>query len=210
MGIYEQNTTFAKEQSFNQNSEKIFEKYGVQSEEILNLEKNLKTKLEDLGEIDRDLYNIPVSENIYADIKTETVNIPSVQFNEIIGLPIPDSDLSAIPFAAASYNKTYSTTIELKNYLGMTIVTLTGSATFRVNGTSCRPLDAYGTYTGFVWDISIGQPYKSAGGASSFVRMNFNGKCDIGIDPVNMRLQTFSYAVTINCLGNGKCTSSWA
>ncbi len=169
--------------------EMVSENYDITEDEVKNLEENLDKAVASLPElkVNEDIV-VPVSEHLVLKVSTE------------------DCDNS---IARATYSRTITSTMKLENVFGVTIVTLKSVGVFSTNGSTSKPTDAYGSYSATGWDITKGKSVLGATGYNSYVRNSFSGKLRVGIDPVNMTIQSFSYNCTIKCNAVGTYSSSW-
>lgn len=170
--------------------EEYAEKYDITEDEVIHLEENLLEAKETLKNIELapgEETVIPVSENLNLWIETEIM--PSSR--------------------ATTYDRTITSTLSLKNVVGATIVTLRSVGVFRTNGTTSKPIDAYGSYNAWVWNITNSSSSLGAAAYNARVRNSFSGELNIGIDPVSMTIQSFSYTCTIYCNAVGTYSTSW-
>lgn len=170
--------------------EEYAEKYDITEDEVIHLEENLLEAKETLKNIELapgEETVIPVSENLNLWIETEIM--PSSR--------------------ATTYDRTITSTLSLKNVVGATIVTLRSVGVFRTNGTTSKPIDAYGSYDAWVWNITNSSSSLGATAYNARVRNSFSGELNIGIDPVSMTIQSFSYTCTIYCNAVGTYSTSW-
>lgn len=170
----------------------VAEKYDVTEDEIINLNANLKNALEAANEASNSMARsssttVPVSENLVLTITTEEVPAKS----------------------RAVYDRTITSTAELKNIFGVTVVTLKSFGVFRTNGTTSIPIDAYGTHNAAVWNITNHTSKLGSSAYNSWVRNSFSGEFNIGIDFINMTIQTFNYTCKIYCNAAGKYSATW-
>lgn len=171
--------------------EEYAEKYDITEDEVIHLEENLieaKETLKNIMLAPGEEKVIPVSENLNLWIETEV--IPSSR--------------------ATTYDRTITSTLSLKNVVGVTIVTLRSVGVFRTNGTTSKPIDAYGSYDAWVWNITNSSSSLGATAYNARVRNSFSGELNIGIDPVSMTIQSFSYTCTIYCNAVGTYSTSWS
>jgi len=189
------NGVYASEMPNQDKVDEIAEEYSITIEEIENLEENLDKALEELPtEIEiGETFEIPVSENLVLEISTKDN-----------GLPIVANDLQR-----ATYRRTITSTLSLKNVLGWTVVSLNSVGVFSTDGTKSTPVDAYGTYSSTVWNVSTKKSVKGGATYNAYVRNSFSGKFNIGIDAISMTIQSFSYSCTIYCNAKGTYSSSW-
>lgn len=175
--------------------EEITEKYHITEDEVLHLEDNLnavKGRLQQTVVVPGEEVVIPVSDNLNLCIETEIIPSTAASTN------------------ATTYDRTITSTLSLKNVVGATIITLRSVGVFRTNGTTSKPIDAYGTYDAWVWNITNNSSSLGASAYNARVRNSFSGELNIGIDPVSMTIQSFSYTCTIYCNAVGTYSSSWS
>lgn len=172
----------------------VAEKYNITEDEVINLNTNLKNALKSANEIQTisengsSIRTIPVSENLVLTITTEET----------------PSNTRAV------YERTITSTAELKNILGLTVVTLKSVGVFRTNGSTSIPVDAYGTYSSLVWNVATTESKLGNTAYNAWVRNGFSGEFNIGIDPVSMTIQTFSYSCKIYCNAVGTYSVTWS
>lgn len=169
--------------------DEITNELQITEKEAENLDKNLNSAVKQLPEVTAgETVTIPVSENLILEAETNS-----------------DSPTNT----RATYNHTITSTLKLKNILGKTVVKLNSVGVFRTNGKKSTPTDAYGTYSALVWNVSTKKSVKGKAAYNTHVRNSFSGKFNIGISPVNMTVQSFSYVCTIHCNAAGKYSASW-
>lgn len=186
-----------KTASINVLVEQSAQKYGITSDEVINIEGNLNAAFLKLDAIQRksggihvgDSHSIAVSENLNLIVSLQEETQPSVQ--------------------RAIYQRTISATAELQNIFGLTIVTLVSHGVFLTDGSLTLPIDAYGTYDAVVWNITNSGSSMGSAAYSSWVRNSFDGEFDLGIDPIAITIQTFSRTNTITCDALGNASSYW-
>lgn len=196
-------TIYAKEDSGESSEDayivaEVAEKYSITEDEVLNLTENVKKALEEADTIqDRNIdgervQEIPVSENLVMVLTTKLEAGSGLAIERAIG-------------------KRYTVTasLDLKNMLGMTVITLNSVGVFESDFTTCTPVDAYGTYEAKVWNVtnsssSLGSPQFNA-----YARNSFSGELNIGIDAVNMTVQAFGYTSTLHCDALGHYSADW-
>lgn len=172
----------------------VAEKYNITEDEVINLNANFKNALKTANEVDAISENdssvktVPVSENLVLTITTEET--PSI--------------------TKAVYERTITSTLELQNILGGTVVTLNSIGVFRTNGSTSVPVDAYGTYSSLVWNVATTESKLGSTAYNAWVRNGFSGEFNIGIDPVSMTIQSFSYSCKIYCNAAGKYSATWS
>ena len=108
--------------------------------------------------------------------------------------------------ARTVYHTTAGSIGRLKNLLGKTVVTLKAYGVFERNGKISKPIDAYGTYSAVVWNVTNKKAIKGKAAYNAYVRNTFTGKLNIGTDKVHMTLESFKYSCTTYC--NGGCKKS--
>lgn len=165
------------------------EKYNITEDEVLHLEENLneaKDTLKNISLAPGEEKVIPVSENINLRIESEIVS------------------------SARTVNTTINSTMNVENAFGATIITLKSVGVFQRDGISIStPIDAYGTYTAWAWNITNVNSVLGAPAYNAFVRNTFYGQLNIGGGGLNQTIQTFSYSSTINCNAAGSYYTAW-
>lgn len=172
-------------------AEEYAERYDITEDEVIHLEENLSEAKEVLKNISLEPGEekiIPVSEHLNLWIETDATPISR----------------------ATTYDRTITSTLSLKNVVGVTIVTLRSVGVFRTNGSTSKPIDAYGSYDAWVWNITNSSSSLGATAYNARVRNSFSGELNIGIDPVSMTIQSFSYTCTIYCNAVGTYSTSWS
>lgn len=129
---------------------------------------------------------VPINDEVYAEITVEKGMIGGTGFRSFNG--------------RVWGNSTY----HLKNILGMNIVTLRAHGVYDVNGRYATAVDSYGSYQGLLWDLST-----SSSHYGNTARTLFQGKFNIGVDPVSMTVSTFSINGLVYCDKNGIVTANW-
>ncbi|MBQ6993801.1 MAG: hypothetical protein IJN64_04785 [Lachnospiraceae bacterium] len=192
-------TAWAAEPKYSQQREsvvaEIAEKYDITEGEILQLNSNIEKAFELADEVEAvsiqdDFIQkmVPVSENLVLVITTKENKTK----------------------ARATRRKTITSTAELQNILGKTVITLTSVGVFQIDGSTCTPIDAYGTYTSWVWNITTTDSKLGSTSYESWVRNGFSSELNVGVDPVSMTIQTCSYTCKIYCDANGTYSVSWS
>lgn len=172
----------------------VAEKYNITEDEVINLNTNFKNALKTANEVEAisedgsSVKTVPVSENLVLTITTEET----------------PSNTRAV------YERTITSTAELKNILGGTVVTLKSVGVFRTNGSTSVPVDAYGTYSSLVWNVTTTESKLGSTAYNAWVRNGFSGEFNIGIDPVSMTIQSFSYSCKIYCNAVGTYSATWS
>ncbi len=110
---------------------------------------------------------------------------------------VVERDFSSFSAKAA---KKYTSSLKIKNALGITILTLNAVGIFDFRGTVTIPIDAYG----FCSNASVSNPENHLGPDqfNSWVKVRFSGSL-----PYNNML--FSYTCTINCDAYGNSSANW-
>lgn len=168
---------------------------SVSTDELENLDENLELAMNNLENTKLNSMSrscnvqVPVSENLYLEMTLEQADTFSL--------------------LRATYNRTVSSTLSLKNILGKTVVTLKGVGVFQTNGSTARPIDAYGSYSGFLWSLSSKTASKGSTAYNAYVRVAFKGSLNIGVSSVNVTIQSFNKSTTIYCNALGKYAASW-
>lgn len=104
--------------------------------------------------------------------------------------------------------KSRTSTLELENRLGKVIIELRSTAKFEYGNSNVKVIDTFGGYDAFGWTIDV----SSASGNeryNSWGRNTFKGELKIGIDPVSLTFQSFSYSNTLECAPAGIIISEW-
>lgn len=170
----------------------VAEELGISLNEAENLEQNLNKAVAQLPDLEvGDSATVPVSENLVLEAETH------------------DDGQVMNPLAKATYDRTITSTLKLKNIFGGTVVTLKAVGVFRTNGSTSKPIDAYGTHSAIVWNVTTKKAVKGSSAYNAYVRNTFTGKFNIGIDPVNMTVQSFTYTCTTYCNAKGVYSASW-
>jgi|GEM_PF-6093035 len=102
--------------------------------------------------------------------------------------------------ASATTRSKFTSTMKIKNSLGMTIQTLNAVGVFDTNGVVTIPVDAYGSGS----SGNVSNPSNSLGprGYSSWVKVRLTGS-------VPGHVATFDYTCTITCDANKNSTAAW-
>lgn len=170
----------------------VAEELGISLNEAENLEQNLNKAVVQLPNLEvGDSATVPVSENLVLEAETH------------------DDGQIMNPLTKATNDRTITATLKLKNIFGGTVVTLTAVGVFRTNGSTSKPIDAYGTHSAIVWNVTAKKAVKGSSAYNAYVRNTFTGKFNIGIDPVNMTVQSFTYTCTTYCNAKGVYSASW-
>ncbi len=172
-----------------------------------------ETKIEILA----DEYDITVdeAENLTILFDEAVDKIPDLEVGETVNIPVSEnlyleaSVSEDVSKTRATTSRTITSTLQLKNVLGSTIVTLKSVGVFSTNGTTSVPTDAYGNHTAIVWNVTNTSSKLGTSAYNAYVRNSFSGQFNIGIDPVSMTVQSFSKSNTIYCNAVGTYTSSW-
>lgn len=182
---------------------------SINAEELENLEENLEKALKKTGEVKiNEVKKVQISENLFLEATLE--EIPSetdslLEYNSNSGI---DNILNNTRATRSTTRRTLRATYRMSNNLNKNVGNLYAHGVFRTNGSVSQPVDAYGTYSAPMWSINSSGK-KGYSTYNSYVRVSFNCKLKIGIDPVNITLQSFKTAATINCNAKGKATASW-
>ena len=170
----------------------VADELGISLSEAENLEENLDKAVAQLPDLEvGESVTVPVSENLVLEAETF------------------DNGQTHNPSAKATYDRTITSTLKLKNIFGGTVVTLKAVGVFRTNGSTSKPIDAYGTHSALVWNVTTKKAVKGSSAYNAYVRNTFSGKFNIGIDPVNMTIQSFTYTCTTYCNAKGVYSASW-
>lgn len=195
-------TSFASDLKYESNNQSInssiAEKYNITEDEIVNLNDNLKNAL-----------NVLNSKRIINEPNSNGVIEETIPVSENLILTITTKEIPSNNSRASVYTRTITSTMSLKNIFGVTIVTLNSIGIFETNGYTSKPVDAYGTHESFVWSVANTNSTKGSSAYNSWVRNNFSGQFDLGIDPVSVTIQSFSYSCTIYCNANGFYSVNW-
>ena len=171
----------------------LMEEYDVTKHEAENIVDNMESAIEQLPELELgETVVLPVSENLILEATLEDNGIPIVS-----------------PLARSTYSRTVTSTLQLKNIVGATIVTLRGVGVFTTNGSTSRPTDAYGSHSALVWNVTNTSSSRGATAYNANVRVSFSGQFNIGVAPVSMTVQSFSKSVTIYCNAVGATSATW-
>lgn len=184
--------------------QELSSKYGISEEEIENLDVNLQiamNKINYKNTKDDAVVSVPVSENLILDKRESVESQPVISYSYF--------RYDNMAEASTAYNRTVTSTLELKNILGITIVTLKSTGVFYTDGRISRPIDAYGDYSGVLWKLSSTSSTKGGQAYNAWVRNSFSGELNIGIDPVHITIQSFSKSGTVYCDANGSISSDW-
>lgn len=174
------------------------ELYSITVEELININELLSSAIAEYNVMQMSrMYDphapttIQISDNLYAVFEVTYVIEPAL--------------------ARSLWRITWTPTLELRNIFGMTVVTLRSTGVFETNfSTQIRAIDAFGGHSGAVWSITHGTPAMSTtNGFSAWVRNSFSGSFSIGIDPISLQIQSFTYNNTIDATANGTLTSTW-
>lgn len=179
------------------------EENDITVEEVVNLSENLTDALRKAGEDgevvleENEKKVIPISENLVLEISIKQDGNSDLERNSLAK-------------ATQSYERTVTSTSELKNVLGGTIVTLNSVGVFETNGRTSKPIDAYGTYDAFVWNVTNTNSDLGSEQYNAWVKNSFSGELNIGIDPVDMTIQSFGTTCKIYCNAQGTYSASWS
>jgi hypothetical protein len=179
----------------------IAEELQVSEKEIENLGTNLNHALQKTPELEAgEKVKINVSENLYLEIESYEEDDSVINNHRQNNV-------------AKATKKTYHTTCgsigRVKNLLGKTVVTLKAYGVFERNGKISKPIDAYGTYTATVWNVTSKKATKGKAAYNAYVKNTFTGKLNVGTNKVNMTLESFKYVCTTYCNAKGKTSSKW-
>ncbi len=175
--------------------EQVALEISVSKTELENLNENLELAMSNLKNLNLDNFSrsnsvqVPVSENLYLEMTLE--------------------HKETLPLLRATYHRTVTSTLSLRNILGYTVVTLTGVGVFQTNGSTSRPIDAYGSYSGFLWSLSSKTASKGTTAYNAYVRIGFKGSFNVGISSINVTIQSFNKNTTIYCNAVGKYSAYW-
>lgn len=193
-------TAFAKEEQHMDETNDIVEKYGISEDELVNLNNNLEKALYKANSVKNknmrgeSIEKIQVSENIYVMLTTK----------------IDSQNMLSTTKGVPGKRYTVTASLELKNIVGATICTLNSVGVFESDFSICRPVDAYGTYSAIVWNVTNTSSSKGSPQYNTWVRNSFSGELNIGIDPVHMTLQSFEHSCTVHCDASGNAYAEWS
>ncbi len=176
-------------------------KYGISEEEIENLDVNLRIAMDKINE-----QNIEDEEGVFVQVSE---NLILEKHERVVSKPVISYSGYETMATRVAYNRTVESTLELKNILGVTLVTLRSTGVFYTDGIISEPVDAYGDYSGVIWKLSSTSSEKGGQEYNAWVRNSFSGELNIGIDPVHITIQSFSKSGTVYCDANGSTSSSW-
>lgn len=168
----------------NKEVENLANELNITEDELINLDEYIKLALEKLPRQLNDAQTVKVSDNLILELTMTS-----------------EQDIHR------AYEITVTGTLKLKNLLGITIVTLNSIGVFEVNNNKVTTLDAYGTYSGFVWSLDYIDSYKSGAGSTANARSSFKGELNIGTDGIN---KSFNAAGTVYQSANGEYWTSWS
>lgn len=175
-----------------ENVQNVADELNITVHEAENFKQNLDKAVAHLHALEAgESATIPVSENLILEAETF------------------DNGQALNPLNRATYDRTIISTLKIKNILGGTVVTLNAVGVFRTNGSTSKPIDAYGTHSAMVWNVTSKKAVKGSSAYNAYVRNTFTGKFNIGIDPVNMTVQSFTYTCTTYCNAEGVYSVSW-
>ncbi len=120
-----------------ENAQSVAEELNITVDEAENLEQNLDKVVAQLPDLEvGESVTVPVSENLVLEAETFDEGQTLNQLNR------------------ATYDRTITSTLKLKNIFGGTVVTLKAVGVFRTNGSTSKPIDAYGTHSAIVWNVT--------------------------------------------------------
>lgn len=183
--------------------ENVAAQYGVNVDELINLEANLEAAYEKIESIagsqisnGNQEISVKVSDNLtlVIDIKTsERVINPSTRSTR------------------ALYGQTVTTTQKMLNVFGYTLVELYSTGVFEYDKSSTvEAVDAYGDWEASGWSVSVGSSNTGGTTSRAWARTSFSGNADIGIDPISGTLYSFGTTGTIYCTPTGSTSYSWS
>jgi len=171
-------------------------------DETINLSENISKALKLVSENGEITLNgnetkvIPVSDNLV------------LEFSAMSSDSIDSSQVKAVQ-AATVYERTITSTLKLKNIVGGTIITLNSVGVFETDGKTSNPTDAYGTYDAIVWNVTNTDSEVGSEQYNAWAKNSFSGELNIGIDPVDMTIQSFAKTCKIYCNAVGTYSASW-
>lgn len=174
--------------------EKLTDKYHITEEEVMNLDENVNVALEKQGMIKNSFEGnlekkvIPVSENLQLEL--------SIQKDDALTKGVRQG--------------TVTSNARIKNALGMTLITLTSVGVFQYNGSTCVPIDAYGSYVANFWNVTNTGTSLGRKAYTTWARNSFSGKVGIGIDQISVTLQSFNMSCKMTCDANAKYSAVWS
>lgn len=117
--------------------ETVAKELDINLNEAENLEQNFNKAVIQLPALEvADSAIVPVSENLVVEVETH------------------DDGSTINPLTRAARDRTITSTLKLKNILGATIVTLKSVGVFRINGSTSKPIDAYGSHSAVAWNVT--------------------------------------------------------
>lgn len=167
--------------------------YGITEDEVLHLQENLEAAFSQVRGIE---HQTPSNQ---ARSQSEPIVIP-ISENLVLEL---DGGASLLPTRATDW-RVWST-YNIKSIAGITIMTYTANGVFRVSGSTVTPIDAYSSYSSFVWNVTSAT--NTVG--SNYTRSTFDSELNIGIDPISMTIQTFRDNCTLRCTSSGQGSWVW-
>ncbi len=183
---------------------RIADEFQVSEKEVENLGENLNDAFKRIPDLEAgEIAKVKVSDNLYLEVESFEKNGLLIN-NDFV--QINDNSAKA---ARTVYHTTAGSIGRLKNLLGKTVVTLKAYGVFERNGKISKPIDAYGTYSAVVWNVTNKKAIKGKAAYNAYVRNTFTGKLNIGTDKVHMTLESFKYSCTTYCNAKGKTSSSW-
>lgn len=175
----------------------VADQLDVTPDEVANLDDNLNDALADLP--DDGNGDVQVSDNLVLSASTEEdTDAPT----------LGTSNGMSVLAKAATKSVQWNSTLQLKNIIGVTIITLKGHGIFSYNGSTVKPTDAWGDYTGILWELNSKKSVKSGSGSTAYVRTQFTGKLNVGVSSVSAQIAGFSKTNIITVNKNGKLVSS--
>jgi len=185
-------------------NEETAQEWGISIEEVEQFEENFSVAIEKYQEIvdtndksrnlnENSTITVPISENLVLEVKT-------ISTSEIA---------SDVMTRATTYRRIVSSTWSVKNIFGGKVLNLKGTGIFLTNGSTSKPENAYGSYTGIIWTGSTTGTSLGSSSFNSYVTVSFSGELKFGIDPISATIQSFGATTTINCNANGATSSSW-
>jgi len=148
-------------------NEETAQEWGISIEEVEQFEENFSVAIEKYQEIvdtndksrnlnENSTITVPISENLVLEVKT-------ISTSEIA---------SDVMTRATTYRRIVSSTWSVKNIFGGKVLNLKGTGIFLTNGSTSKPENAYGSYTGIIW---TGSTTIQSFGATTTINCNANG-----------------------------------
>jgi len=172
------------------------DEFDITTEEIINLEENLKNALSALGEtnnLKRNGTKIQVSENLFLTSSLREEN-------------------NGNSLARLGVNRTFTAELELENAIGRTVVTLRSHGVFNYSNGRVSAIDGFTSHIGGLFGrwTTRNEAMSQTAGTTAWVRNGFSGEYNIGIDPISVTLRSFQFNNTLTAnASTTTATSSW-